>query len=222
MIVRASATRVSGEIDDRASGDGKPTVIVLPPGAVARTADLECARVARGLDDDGRPDTGFLELRGGVDGRRAEFACGLQLLGDGVDADHLAGTPGDRRQDRGHPHSTEPDDHHGLAGLRIARVEDGTAAGEDGASEHGRHIGGDVVADGNDRAAVDDRVRRESGHPEVVVHGVAAAVQSRSPVEQGSVVVRTVPGTHGIRPSVAQPSHSPQRGRNVMTTAVRP
>ena len=38
MMVRASATNPRGEIDERASGAGNPTVTVVPPGAVAATA----------------------------------------------------------------------------------------------------------------------------------------------------------------------------------------
>ena len=74
----------------------------------------------------------------------------------------------------------------GLAGLRPSGVDDGAATGEHGAAEqrrdHGWHVGGHR----HHRAAVDDGVRGEAGHPEVVVDGLAVARQPPLAGHQGA------------------------------------
>ncbi len=89
MMVRAPATSASGEIDDRASGAGRPTVTVVPPGGGGGEGGLEGTWVPCRLDDDRRLDVQLGDILGSVGRGRTQLCCLGELVGIRVDADHL-------------------------------------------------------------------------------------------------------------------------------------
>ena len=125
---------------------------------------------------------------------------------------------GKRGDNRGHADAPEPHNDDGLAGLRPSGVDDCPAAGQHGAAEQRRDRGRDVRGHRHDRATVDDGVRGEAGDAKVVVDELAVAGQPPCADHQRASALAAVPGSHGVRPLVAQAGQWPHRGRNVMTT----
>ncbi len=91
---------------------------------------------------------------------------------------------GQRGQHGRHADSAHADDRDGVTRLRSARVEHRAPTGKHGATQERRHDRGHVGIDGDHRPPVDDGVRGERGHPEVVQHACAVAVQPDVAVEQ--------------------------------------
>ena len=127
----------------RASGAGRPTVTVVPPGAVAANAVSKARGCPAASMTTRRAEPGGGELVGEHGLLGAEGAGGRELVGAGVDGDHRV-TERPRHQQRGHPDAAEADDHHGVAGGRPRGVQHGAPAGEHRAAEKRGDLGGDV------------------------------------------------------------------------------
>ena len=73
---------------------------------------------------------------------------------------------------------------------RFARVDDGSAAGQHGAAEHGGDLRRHVGAHGDDRAPVEHRMRCEGRDAEVVVHLAVCLVRPPAAAQQRAGRVR--------------------------------
>jgi hypothetical protein len=121
--------------------------------------------------------------------------CEIEFVGELVDADDLDVVVGQGGDHRGHADAPESDDDDGLAGLRPSGVDDRPATGEDGATEQRGDLGRHVSGHRHHGAPVDDGVGGETGDPEMMVDGFAAARQPPFAIHQRA---RAVGGTTGF------------------------
>ncbi len=138
---------------------------VRPPGAVRSIAVCTASGWPTASITTAALSHPFARLVGRVRLVHTHGSRQVELVGEPIDADHGDVVVCEGGDDRGHANAAEPHDHDGLAGLRPSGVDDGPAAGEDGATEqrrdHGRHVDGYR----HHGATVDDGVGGEAGDP---------------------------------------------------------
>ena len=135
------------------------------------------------LDDERGADSKLGDLLRGEHRGRAEGRRPVELLGARVDADDLP-AEGEGGEECRHAHAAEADDHDRVAGLRLAGVEHGAAAGEHCATEERGDLGWHVVVDRDERAGVEHGMGGEAGDAEVVRDIRSPEVQPGPAAEQ--------------------------------------
>ncbi len=141
-----------------------------------------------------------------------------QLLRQLVDGYHVHAGIGQCGYQRSHADAAEADDRYRLPGLRLADIEYRAAPGEHRATQQRGDRRRDIMVHRYDAGPVDDGMRRETRHAQVVVEPFAVRLSlSRHRATSRHCSLRCLADTGSAHRS-RMPRSAPQRGKKVITT----